>query len=99
MTIMGKILAEHGAVSYMLKFVSLLLINFKFNGLLGFFSIVCFFLKSFNLRGRKSIILKVNGIPLRFSSLEQVILSDSLDTFTSLVYCHISILLHTVLLD
>lgn len=37
MIIMGNILAEHGAVSYMLKFVSLLLINFKFNGLLGFF--------------------------------------------------------------
>lgn len=60
MIVMGKILDEHAAASYMLKFVSLLLSNFKFNGLLVvffFFSIVSFFLKPFNLRGRKGIIL------------------------------------------
>lgn len=34
---MGKIPGERAAANYMLKFVSLLLINFKFNGLLVFF--------------------------------------------------------------
>ena len=38
MIVMGKILDEHAAASYILKFVSLLLSNFNFNGLLfGFF--------------------------------------------------------------
>lgn len=41
MIVMGKILDEHAAASYMLKFVSLLLSNFKFNGL---FVVFFFFL-------------------------------------------------------